>query len=206
MPNAMFQLQAPSPVPSQSLSQPATTPSARLRRRELSRKQAQLAAPGCAGYCPGNKKCLGGFGPRTAALYVGGVVTSTGKGLQGPPIPAPAVTLSVTWSLRSLLLHSPQLQGSRAKKDSLCGCLSLSQRLWFPKAMPRVQDGTRDVSVSSTRCNPAPPRCSLGQLRMKCSCSCGQAIYPRPPMLNFSAFPSGHLLEWINVGITALHS
>lgn len=53
------------------------------------------------------------FGPRTAALYVGGVPT-TGKGLQGPhPCSCcPAIAPSVTWSLRSLPLHSPKLQGS----------------------------------------------------------------------------------------------
>lgn len=84
------------------------------------------------------------FGPRTAALYVGGVPT-TGKGLQGPLISAPAVLQLPPQSLGpSGASHStPQSCRALTRKESLCGPLLLSQRLQFPRA----DDCTGDVSV-----------------------------------------------------------
>lgn len=139
---------------------PATTPSARPQRREPQHKTSRAGRRWLCRILSWEQEMpKSGFGPRTAALYVGRVVPATGKGLQGPPIPAPAVLKSPPRSLGLLgASHStPQSCRALTRKVSLCSPLLLSQRLRFRRAMTRAENCTGDMAVPSTHCSPAPP-------------------------------------------------
>lgn len=115
MPDEMFQLKALSPVPS-----------ARPQRREPQHKTSTAGRPWqCRTLSWEQEMPKSGFGPRTAALYVGGVVPATGKGLQGPPIlKSPSRSLGCSGASHS----TPQSCRALARKNSLCSLLLLSQR------------------------------------------------------------------------------
>ena len=109
---------------------PATALSARLPRREPQHKTSRVSRPGLCRILSWEQEMpKSRFGPRTAALYVRGVVPATGKGLQGPPIPTPTILKSLLLSLGpSGASHStPQTCGALARKDSLRGLLLPSQ-------------------------------------------------------------------------------